>query len=174
MNFKKIKGFENFIIYEDGTIINTKTGNKRLPTLDKDGYLRITLQQANGKSTTRYIHRLLAEAFIPNPENKETVNHKDENKLNNNLNNLEWMTRKENDNYGTRNARIARFSGENYNHKEVIMCEKVTHEPIQNFKSIADALEFLKKNRTNTYAISKVCKGKALSAYGYWWKYKND
>lgn len=89
MNFKKITGFENFIIYKDGTVINTKTGNRRSPTLDKNGYLRVTLQQANGKNTTRFIHRLLAEAFIPNPENKETVNHKDENKTNNSLDNLE-------------------------------------------------------------------------------------
>ena len=77
------------------------------------------------------------------------------------------MTRKENDNHGTRNTRIARFGEENYNHKAVVMCDKITHNPIQNFKSIADALAFLGKNRTNTFAISAVCKGKALSAYGY-------
>lgn len=171
MKSKKIKDFENFIIYEDGTVINTKTGNKRSPHIDKDGYLRITLQQKNGKTTTRFIHRLLAEAFIPNPDNKETVNHKDENKQNNDLDNLEWATKKENDNYGTRNQRIKRMGKDNYNHKRIAMCNKITHEIIKEFDSIAEALEELGKNRTNTYAISKVCKNKALSAYGYWWKY---
>ena len=170
MRSKQIKDFDNFIIYEDGTVVNTRTGNKRSPHLDKDGYLRVTLEK-DGKTTTRFIHRLLAEAFIPNPENKETVNHKDENKINNSLDNLEWMTKAENDNYGTRNKRIARVSKDNYNHKEIAMCDKITHEIIKKFDSIADALEELGKDRTNTYAISKVCKGKGLSAYGYWWKY---
>ena len=81
------------------------------------------------------------------------------------------MTRAENDNYGTRNRRVVRISKDNYNHKEVAMCDKTTHEIIKKFDSIADALEELRKNRSNTYAISKVCKNNAKSAYGYWWQY---
>lgn len=71
---------------------------------DAQGYVHVKLNK-DAKQYTKYVHRLVAQAFIPNPENKETVNHKDENKANNTLENLEWMTMKENANYGTRNER---------------------------------------------------------------------
>ena len=59
----------------------------------------------NGKTKAEYVHRLVALAFIPNPDNKPQVNHKDENKQNNYVDNLEWATCKENVNYGTRSTR---------------------------------------------------------------------
>lgn len=61
-----------------------------------------------GKSITYKVHRLVAIAFIPNPDNLPHINHKDENKLNNNPNNLEWCDNSYNNNYGTRNKRIAK------------------------------------------------------------------
>ena len=72
-----------------------------------EGYLFVYLYK-NGKSKNHYIHRLVLSAFAPceNMENLE-VNHLDENKENNNLNNLEWITHKDNQNYGTRNKRIS-------------------------------------------------------------------
>lgn len=71
--------------------------------LSKCGYLQVPL---NGKQ--QYVHRLVAEAFILNPDNKETVNHKNEDKTDNRLENLEWMTRRENLRYGTGQARSGR------------------------------------------------------------------
>lgn len=62
----------------------------------------------DGKGKTLYVHRLVAEAYIPNPEEKTEVNHKSEVKTDNCINNLEWMTAKENSNYGTRNKRIGK------------------------------------------------------------------
>jgi hypothetical protein len=59
----------------------------------------------NGKSTNHKVHRLVAQAFIPNPNNLSDVNHKDENRKNNNVENLEWMSHVDNCNYGTRNER---------------------------------------------------------------------
>lgn len=71
------------------------------------GYLKIKL--SNGAiRKDYYIHRLVAEAYVPNPQDKPQVNHKDENKLNNNASNLEWVTAKENTNYGTHNEREAK------------------------------------------------------------------
>lgn len=61
----------------------------------------------NGKTQTFLVHRLIAEAFIPNPNNLPQVNHIDENTKNNSISNLEWVTSKENDNHGTRNLRIS-------------------------------------------------------------------
>lgn len=170
MEYKNIKECQDLVISSNGQLKNIKTGKFRTPSIDKDGYLRYTLK-INGKTTTRFAHRLVAEAFISNPNNLPCVNHKDENKKNNNVENLEWCNYNYNDNYGTRNARIARIGKDNYNHKAIAMCDKQTHKVIQVFDSIADALEFLGKNRTNTYAISKVCKNPKYSAYGYWWKY---
>ena len=74
------------------------------PGKDKDGYLSVVLS-CNGKLHLKKIHRLVAEAFIPNPDNLPQVNHKDEDKTNNRVDNLEWCNRKYNCNYGSRNIR---------------------------------------------------------------------
>ena len=71
---------------------------------DKDGYIKVILCK-NNKTRFLSVHRLLAEAFIPNPLNLPQINHKDENKKNNDLNNLEWCDCKYNINYGTRTKR---------------------------------------------------------------------
>lgn len=92
---KLIKGFSNYSISKDGVITNTKTKMIKKPWLGKVGYYYIDLY-ANNKSTKVAVHRLLAQEFISNPENKRTVNHIDGNKLNNKLDNLEWATQSEN------------------------------------------------------------------------------
>lgn len=69
--------------------------------LDKKGYLSVLLYDGNGNSKWRKMHRLVAETFIPNPDNLEQVNHKDEDKTNNSVSNLEWCTNDYNMHYGT-------------------------------------------------------------------------
>ena len=76
------------------------------PICDKDGYLIVSLYK-NGGTKNKKIHRLVTEAFIPNPNNLPQVNHRDEVKDNNNVSNLEWCTSKQNNNHGTRTERIA-------------------------------------------------------------------
>ena len=71
----------------------------------RNGYLQVTFT-VNSKRKYVGVHRLVAETFIPNPDNKSQVNHIDENKTNNNVYNLEWCTPKENCNFGTRNSKI--------------------------------------------------------------------
>lgn len=82
--------------------------------IDRYGYLCVSLCK-DGKRFYRTVHRLVATTFIPNSENKPTVNHKDENKLNNSIDNLEWMTVAENNKYGTHYQR----SGETQKGKEL-------------------------------------------------------
>lgn len=82
-----------YSITEDGTVINNKTKQVKKAHIDRYGYLHMRLSDKNKKY---FVHRLVALTYIENPDNKETVNHKDGNKLNNHISNLEWMTNKEN------------------------------------------------------------------------------
>lgn len=104
--WKKIEGFENYSVSTYGRVRNDKTDTIYIGRANKRGYFVITLCCNNGKKNIM-VHRLVADAFIPNPNNYPCVNHIDENKSNNSASNLEWCTYKYNCNYGTRNARIS-------------------------------------------------------------------
>lgn len=121
------------------------------------GYLYVALYK-DGKCKMHRVNRLVAEAFIPNKEGKATVNHKDENKFNNCADNLEWLTRAENNNYGTHNKRIGKALS-----KPVYCAELDTV-----FESTSDAARKLGIVQSN---ISYCCLGKRKTAGGYHWQY---
>lgn len=95
MEVKPIYGFPNYTIREDGQVINSDTGVAMKPYQRPNSYKVVSLRKG-GKQYKRYEHRLLADAFLPNPEAKSEVNHINGDKADNRLENLEWATKAEN------------------------------------------------------------------------------
>lgn len=113
---KYIEGTKECYVDEDGTVYGS-LGKPLKGDLTKAGYLRVVLYLKNGSKIRESVHRLVAKEFIPNPENKPFVNHKDGNKINNCVDNLEWVTPKENGQHASENG-LLKFVGENhYNSK---------------------------------------------------------
>lgn len=103
---KSIPGYEDnyYLDPESMQVVNRKTGRPLKPRADSSGYAEVQLWKNNrGKHKT--LHRLFAEAYIPNPDNLPCINHKDEDTMNYSLDNLEWCTQSYNQNYGTANER---------------------------------------------------------------------
>ena len=143
----------------------TIQGKIRKPRLTSFGYYTILLSK-NGKRKWFFIHRLVAEAFIPNPDNLLQVNHKDENKLNNNVENLEWCDAKYNSNYGTRNKRISKIKTNNtYNTKSVLCVETGIV-----YSSTREAARQTGIRNTNISSCARKQYG-YKTAGGYHWKY---
>lgn len=156
---KDIKGYEGlYAITEDGQVWSYRRKKYLAQRYDKYGYKRISIRGEDGELKTHFIHRLVAEAYIPNPEGKETVNHIDEDKENNHYSNLTWMTRAENIAYGTRTARAAEAC------KKPVRCVE-TGEVYESVKAAAAAID---RNPTN---ISAVLHGRAMTSGGYHWEY---
>ena len=88
----------DYIVTEKGDVINKRSGRKIKPQPNGKGYLRVSIA---GK--LQFVHRLVAEKYVPNPEGKPQVNHKDGNKLNNFATNLEWVTNSENRKHAVKN-----------------------------------------------------------------------
>ena len=134
------------------------------------GYLRVRLS-INGESKKYSVHRLVATSFIPNSLNLSCVNHKNEDKTDNRVENLEWCTHKYNSNYGTvKERRVKAFMAKNSTCRPVIMMDSNGNE-IRRFRSIKDAF---KETGINTKGIGCCCQGKKnyKTAGGYKWKYK--
>lgn len=96
-NFQIIKEFPNYVIKQDGTIINTKTNRIITAGLSQDGYPRVCLKK-EGKQYNRFVHRLLAETYIPNDTSENIVDHINGIRTDNRLENLRWTTSKGNRN----------------------------------------------------------------------------
>ena len=117
---------EKYCVYEDGRIVNSKT--QKVLKLDKNlsGHFRVTLC-VNGVTNRSYVHRIIATAFIPNPEGKPFVNHLDGDKSNNAVSNLEWVTCKENTEHAFRTG----LRGVGMNHYSATVTDEVVHKVCQ-------------------------------------------
>ena len=157
--WKDIKNYEGlYQISNLGRVKSLWYGREKIliPVKLKNGYLRVILCK-NGILKTYYVHRLVAEAFLDNPNNLPQVNHKDENKQNNNVENLEWCTNEYNINYGTRTERCS---------KKVYQYT-IDNILIKKWNSIAEC----ERNGFKHSLIIYCCQGKRKTHKGFKWSY---
>ena len=107
--------YNGYEVWEDGTIISKRFKKPMKPALNSSGYYAMSLQ-LNKVEKRQYVHRIVAQLFVDNPDNKPEVNHKDGNKLNNHASNLEWVTRTENMQHAFSNGLVDNESNRPHNH----------------------------------------------------------
>ena len=177
--------YEGYKVSNLGKILSLNyknTGKAELmnPVTNTNGYLQVNLYK-NGESKTCRVHRLVAEAFLENPENLPEVNHKDENKKNNFVflnedgsvnkkrSNLEWKNHIDNCNHGTRNERVAKANTNGKLSKKVLQLS-LTGELICEYPSTREC----ERNGFNHGAVAACCRGEKPQYKGFIWKYKED
>ena len=167
--WKDIEGYEG--LYQISNLGNVKslnynkTGKERILTPQKNNksYLKVGLCK-QAKSKTYKIHRLVAQAFLPNQNNLPQVNHKDEDKQNNAASNLEWCTNKYNSNYGTRNKRVAESNINNPKRSKQVLC-------VENGVIYPSTMELQRQLGLPQQNISHCCNGKRKTCGGFHWCY---
>lgn len=158
----RVRGL-NRITRNNATSTKNIKGKLLTPYKNDNGYMMVCLSNPNYNKRHYRVHRLVAEAFLPNPHNYTDVNHKDEMKHNNNVTNLEWCNRSYNSRYGTCQERLSK-----HKQRSVVMCDKKTGKELKVFDSMKTAMKETGLYRT---LISRVCRGERKTAGGYIWKY---
>ena len=174
-----VSGFgDKYLIRRDGTVMNRKTGKILKHILKSDGYLAVHLSYEN-KAKMVMVHRLVAEAFLPNPKNLPVVNHIDGNKTNPNVENLEWVTFSENSKHAYRiglsnisekcKQAVSKIAAQNGAKTTSIRVVQIDNSKgiIHEYRSIREAERITGIPRSN---IARACKSEKYSAGGYTWK----
>jgi hypothetical protein len=179
--WKTIEDYPNYDVSNFGNIRNNKTSKLLKLQKNYSGYLKITLVSSNKKGSKNCIvHRLVAKAFIPNFDNKPTVNHIDKNRMNNIVSNLEWATMSEQNYHSALTSKKERP----LIYKPIYRIDLMSGNIIEEYKSIKEAalwvfnnnLTSIKEQNKNNISIvsSKICavaNKKRNNAYSYNWKY---
>lgn len=164
-NWKNVEGYDDLYQVSDlGRIKSLRRNIIMKPSVDGDGYLQIILTNKSKQRKRFFIHRLVYIVFNGEIPSGYEINHKDENKKNNNISNLELLTKKGNINYGTRTERMAISRG-----MAVLQIDKKTYEIINEFYSENKAA---KETGIFQTSISACCRGERKTAGGYIWKIK--
>ena len=169
-NFGRVKSLERKIPFKDRSgKDNERIQYSRIVRVHNNGrgYL-FALLWKNGDVKREYVHRIVASAFILNPQNLPQVNHKDENKLNNQADNLEWCTSKYNNHYNNRHAKNIKARKDNGNCRVII-----AYDLYGNFVKRYDCSLELEKDGFNRRNVYKVCNGKAKTHNGYIFRFKD-
>lgn len=161
IEYKQIPDFPSYYAGYDGTIYSTLSSKIIKVREDRTGYLKVGIRDTTGKQITKQVQRFIASAWIPNPDNKPQVHHKDENKHNNSVDNLAWVTSKENNNLGTRNERMAKTQTNSIARSKPVRLTSITDSSQIVFPSVNEAMRHGFKN------ISKVLRGEYKQCMGY-------
>lgn len=172
--WRKIKSLKFlYEVNQNGEIRNVKSKKRVCGYMEKNGYIRVRFEnKCLGPVVRTTVHRLVAEAFIPNPDCLPEVNHIDRNRANNHVSNLEWVTHSD-------NMKHSYHLGVNQQPLRIHSAEtrKTVTNGMQTFKSISAAAKWLyetgrcKSVRSGIAGISAVCRGKRNTMGGYHWKY---
>jgi hypothetical protein len=178
--WKDIKGYDGYQVSNKGRVKSTivrKEGKLLKPSVNKLGYLQLGLS-VNGKPTTHYVHRLVAETFIPNPDKKLCIDHINTDRTDNRVENLRWCTHKENINNPLTKEkwrdthkgreRLSTRGGKHFKAKKV---QQFTKDGlfIKEWGTPKEASREM--GFTSSINIVDCCNGKQKSAYGFIWKY---
>lgn len=183
--WRSIQGYPNYEVSNKGNVrsidrLSTRKGGKvhlkgklLKPTENANGYKSVILYSGNRNNHKKFlIHRLVALAFINKPINMDYINHKDENKGNNNVDNLEWCDCQYNSNYGTAiQRRVAHQNWQSIADKQSKAVAKIDNDGnvITRYKSTMDAQRI---DNYNPASISKCCNGYLKTYKGYKWEYE--
>ena len=169
---------ENYNIDENGALRNTTSGKNIKFRTDLKGYLACNVV-VKGKRVTRFQHKMLAIKFLPNPERKFEVNHIDGNKSNNNISNLEWVTKSENMLHSTHvlgNPKPPNHKGRTgklCKHSKPVVAIPVDGGEVLNFESARDAVR-LSGGKFHGWGINQSIKGIYKQHQGYVWSFLEE
>lgn len=158
-----MKEYDGFLVDDNFKFYSKRTGLELTPTVGSDGYMQVQYKTSEGKSHHNRVHIILAHCFIPNPNGYKYVNHIDSNKLNNDLENLEWCTNSYNVSHGWHSG--------NRTHKNntAIIVKTLDGNLIKEYKSIRECAREMKLDR---HKIARVLKGELKEDYlGYLFGY---
>lgn len=172
--WKEIKVYEGrYLISDSGDVMSLNYRGTKLAKLlawkiNNRGYAWVALRK-NGIKEHKLIHRLVAEAFIDNPEGFSLINHKDENPLNNDVDNLEWCDASYNARYSRERHPERKGNGKNHL-LAVIQLDKDGNV----IKEWENTRTIFAETGMSDWSIAEVCRGNRHTAYGYLWRYANE
>lgn len=175
--WKDVKGYEGLYQVSNLGRVKNKIRNKCLkPNKTTWGYYGVALYK-NGISKRFQVHRLVAIAFIDNLMDKKEVNHKDGNKLNNCVENLEWCTRSENMKHsftmGLEKPPMKNKTGRLNSRSKAVIQMDLENNYLRKFESMGEVARYL-KNKSADRTVSKCCNGLRKTAYGFIWRFENE
>ena len=187
LKIKEIKNWEDYTIDINGNVFSKRKNKFLKQTINKNGYCKVTLQKNKYKKIFS-VHRLVAEAFIPNDNNYPCVNHIDCNKTNNNVNNLEWCTYKQNSQWASKTGRydnMAKINSKRMKERKIYLisngykkANEATKKKIQQFdknnnfiKEYESISQASRELNITIASISYSANGKRKTGGGFIWHF---